>query len=195
MALDGAAARRRRRPRRRDPVAARDLGGLGPPARTSPTRWSTAATATSASALDKLDDPDVCPNCGAKHSFTEARQFNLMFKTHAGPGRGGRRRGLPAARDGPGHVHQLRQRAADEPQEAAVRHRPDRQVVPQRDHARQLRVPHPRVRADGDGVLRPARRGRSSGTSTGASERLPLVPRPRHPRPTSCGCGPTTPTS
>lgn len=35
--------------------------------------------------LDKLDDPDVCPNCGATKSFTEARQFNLMFKTHAGP--------------------------------------------------------------------------------------------------------------
>ena len=35
--------------------------------------------------LDKLDDPEVCPNCGAKHSFTEARQFNLMFKTYAGP--------------------------------------------------------------------------------------------------------------
>jgi glycyl-tRNA synthetase len=35
--------------------------------------------------LDKLEDPDVCPSCGAKSSFTEARQFNLMFKTHAGP--------------------------------------------------------------------------------------------------------------
>jgi glycyl-tRNA synthetase len=35
--------------------------------------------------LDKLDDPDTCPNCGATGSFTEARQFNLMFKTHAGP--------------------------------------------------------------------------------------------------------------
>ena len=35
--------------------------------------------------LDKLDDPGTCPNCGAKDSFTEARQFNLMFKTHAGP--------------------------------------------------------------------------------------------------------------
>ena len=34
---------------------------------------------------DKLDDPDTCPNCGAKNSFTEARQFNLMFKTQAGP--------------------------------------------------------------------------------------------------------------
>jgi len=35
--------------------------------------------------LDKLDDPHTCPNCGAKESFTEPRQFNLMFKTYAGP--------------------------------------------------------------------------------------------------------------
>ena len=35
--------------------------------------------------LDKLDDPDICPNCGAEKSFTEAREFNLMFKTQAGP--------------------------------------------------------------------------------------------------------------
>jgi len=35
--------------------------------------------------LDKLDDPDLCPTCGTKGSFTEAREFNLMFKTHAGP--------------------------------------------------------------------------------------------------------------
>ncbi len=27
----------------------------------------------------------MCPNCGAKKSFTEAREFNLMFKTQAGP--------------------------------------------------------------------------------------------------------------
>jgi glycyl-tRNA synthetase len=35
--------------------------------------------------LDKLDDPDVCPNCGSRGSFTEARAFNLLFKTTAGP--------------------------------------------------------------------------------------------------------------
>ncbi len=34
---------------------------------------------------DQLDDPSTCANCGAKDSFTEARAFNLMFKTHAGP--------------------------------------------------------------------------------------------------------------
>jgi len=35
--------------------------------------------------LDKLDDPNTCPNCGAVGKFTEPRAFNLMFKTHAGP--------------------------------------------------------------------------------------------------------------
>src|SRR3954452_16796597 len=35
--------------------------------------------------LDKLEDPNTCPSCGTKDSFTEARQFNLMFKTFAGP--------------------------------------------------------------------------------------------------------------
>jgi glycyl-tRNA synthetase len=35
--------------------------------------------------LDKLEDPEICPSCGAKGAFTEPRQFNLMFKTHAGP--------------------------------------------------------------------------------------------------------------
>ena len=34
---------------------------------------------------DHLDDPDTCPSCGKKGTLTEARAFNLMFKTHAGP--------------------------------------------------------------------------------------------------------------
>jgi glycyl-tRNA synthetase len=34
---------------------------------------------------DHLPESGACPNCGAKGSFTEARQFNLMFKTHVGP--------------------------------------------------------------------------------------------------------------
>lgn len=38
-----------------------------------------------------IDDPNLflseltCPNCGNKDSFTEARNFNLMFKTYIGP--------------------------------------------------------------------------------------------------------------
>ncbi|MEI2639778.1 MAG: glycine--tRNA ligase [Microthrixaceae bacterium] len=35
--------------------------------------------------LDKLEDPDQCPNCKERGTFTEPRAFNLMFKTHAGP--------------------------------------------------------------------------------------------------------------
>ena len=34
--------------------------------------------------LDKLEDPDTCPSCSKSGTFTEAREFNLMFKTHMG---------------------------------------------------------------------------------------------------------------
>lgn len=34
---------------------------------------------------DQLEDASVCPSCKKRDTFTEAKQFNLMFKTHAGP--------------------------------------------------------------------------------------------------------------
>jgi len=34
---------------------------------------------------DLINVKDPCPNCGAKDSFTESRQFNLMLKTFLGP--------------------------------------------------------------------------------------------------------------
>lgn len=34
---------------------------------------------------DHIEDPERCPECGAQGSLTEARQFNLMFKTYLGP--------------------------------------------------------------------------------------------------------------
>ena len=34
---------------------------------------------------DQLPESGACPNCGAKGSFTDARHFNLMFKTYVGP--------------------------------------------------------------------------------------------------------------
>ena len=34
---------------------------------------------------DQLEDPNICPSCGKSGTFTEARAFNLMFKTQAGP--------------------------------------------------------------------------------------------------------------
>ena len=93
--------------------------------------------------------------------------------------RGRDRPALPASGDRPGHLPELHQRGDQRPQEAAVRHRADRQELPQRDHAGQLHLPHPRVRADGDGVLRQARRGR--GVAPVLDRRAhPLVRRPRH---------------
>ncbi|MCY4067682.1 MAG: glycine--tRNA ligase [Acidimicrobiaceae bacterium] len=35
--------------------------------------------------LDKLEDSKACPDCREGGNFTEPRQFNLMFFTHAGP--------------------------------------------------------------------------------------------------------------
>ena len=34
---------------------------------------------------DHLENPMVCPGCGSEGTLTEARAFNLMFKTYAGP--------------------------------------------------------------------------------------------------------------
>ncbi|HUR77291.1 MAG TPA: glycine--tRNA ligase [Acidimicrobiales bacterium] len=34
---------------------------------------------------DQLPEDRVCPSCGAKDEFTDAKPFHLMFKTHAGP--------------------------------------------------------------------------------------------------------------
>ena len=35
--------------------------------------------------FDRLENADRCPKCGTAGTFTEARDFNLMFKTHMGP--------------------------------------------------------------------------------------------------------------
>ncbi len=150
------AARRRGRPRRGHPAARPPSGrprATWPP---SPTRWSTASNCHERWREDKIDG--VCPNCGS-HGPDRGPGLQPDVQDPCRPGRGRGPRGLPAARDGPGHVHQLRQRAQDHAQEAALRHRPGGQVVPQRDHPAELRLPHPRVRADGDGVLRAAGRG------------------------------------
>ena len=112
-----------------------------------------------------------------------------------GPGRGRGGCHLPAAGDRAGLVRQLQERPAVVAQEAAVRHRPGRQVVPQRDQPGQLRLPDARVRADGDAVLRPAR-GRSRCRIRG-----PGCPRDGHGTSGSasirraCGSASTRPTS
>ena len=134
--------------------------------------------------------PGQGPNC----DLTEARDFNLMFETTIGPVKESGTSVYPAARDGAGHLHQLQERAADRAPQAAVRHRAGRQVVPQRDHARQLPLPHARVRADGDGVLRAAGRGGRVVPLLGRRARG-LVPPLRHQARRTCACACTRPPS
>ena len=115
-------------------------------------------------------------------------QHDAQDLPRPGGGRGGP--ALPAPGDRAGHLRQLPQRADDRAQEAAVRHRPDRQELPQRDHARQLHLPHPRVRADGDGVLR--RAGHRRGVAPVLDRRAhALVRRPRHRPARTCGTSST----
>ncbi len=88
---------------------------------------------------------------------------------------------VPPSGDRPGHLHQLQERRPARATQAAVRHRTGRQVVPERDHPGQLPLPRPRVRADGDGVLRPAC-GRHQVARVLARAEGRLAPQPRPPR-------------
>ena len=97
---------------------------------------------------------------------------------------------VSAARDRPGHLRQLPQRARHHPRQGPVRHRPDRQELPQRGDHEGLHLPHPRVRAGGAGVLlraghrRPVVRALEGAAvqlvpEPGPQEGQPAVPRPR----------------
>ena len=115
-------------------------------------------------------------------------------RDHGRPGEGGGVDRLPAARDRAGDLPELQELPAVLAQEAAVRDRPDRQELSQRDHARQLHLPDAGVRADGDGVLRPARRRRTVVRAL-ARRADALVRRDSGSARTTCACAPTTPTS
>ena len=172
VAGDGPGARRHRRARRRDPHASAGVGHVRPrrlvqrPAGRVPDR----PQALPARRAARRRGPDARPTCRTRRiverlglrcpddggPLSAPRRFNLMFKTFMGPVEDDAGGHLPAPGDGPGLVRQLQERPAVVAQEAAVRDRPDRQVVPQRDQPGQLRLPDARVRADGDAVLRPA---------------------------------------
>ncbi len=85
-----------------------------------------------------------CPTCG-KHNFTDIRQFNLMFKTFQGVTEDAKNTVYLRPETAQGIFVNFNERPAHHPQQAAVRHRPDRQVLPQRDHPGQLHLPRPRV--------------------------------------------------
>ena len=110
------------------------------------------------------------------------------------PRAGVRREGLPPAGDRAGHLHQLQERAPARQAASSVRDRQRRrQVVPERDHSGQLPLSDARVRADGDGVLRPARRVDGLVPLLGAGARR-LVPALRAAR-VGCASASTPPRS
>ncbi len=166
--LDGAAARRRRADRRRDPQPAAGVAGIRSPRQLHrPARRLHQLQA--AIPPRQARRPERLPELRRHEQLHRGPRVQPDVQDPGRAGRGHRRRRLPAPGDRPGDVHQLRAGAADVAQEAAVRHRPGRQELPQRDHAAELDLPHPRVRTDGDGVLRAAARSRRTGTSTGAT--------------------------
>ena len=210
VAGDGPGPRRHRRPRRRDPDApagvghvrarrlvqrpARRVRQLPPPLsprraarRRGPQRDRPARPRHRRAPRPRLSQrrrpavgaPPVQPDVHVAH----------------GPGRGRRVDRLLPPRDRPGQVRQLQERPAELAQEDPVRHRPDRQDLPQRDLARQLRVPDARVRADGDAVLRPPGGGRLDRVR-GVAAAPPGLVRGLRRRPRSgCASASTRPTS
>ena len=189
MALDAARARGHRRPRLGDPPEPEGLGGVRPPRRlhrpAGPVpRQVQAALPRGPPARGRRSRrrrPERrAPLPRLRRRPLPPAQLQPDVRDPRRPGRRRGLRGLPAPGDGPGHLHQLQERALLRPQEAALRDRPGRQVLPQRDHPRQLHLPHPRVRADGDGVLRAARRRRALVPRVDRDPQQ-LVRRPRPP--------------
>ena len=138
--------------------------------------------------------PPRAPVPRRRRTTVRAAQVQPDVPDVDGPGPGRRRGRLPATRDRAGHLRQLQERPRDVAQEDPVRHRPDRQGVPERDLARQLRVPDARVRADGDAVLRPSLDGRRSTSRRGASAEARGT-RATASRPRACASGSIGPTN
>ena len=134
-----------------------------------------------------------CPSCGG--DLTEPREFNLMFETyHRRAQRRGKARRSSAPRPPRASSSTSRTSCDTTRVQGALRHRPDRQELPQRDHAAELHLPLARVRADGDRVLLPPER---------VAQVVRVLARPPHQvvhrtsawPASSCGCASTTRTS
>ena len=104
-----------------------------------------------------MDEEIRSPDSGA-FDWTDVRQFNLMFETHIGPASDSESKVYLRPETAQGifvHFQNVRETAR---QQVPVRHRADRQGLPQRDRRAAVHLPDARVRADGDAVLRQARR-------------------------------------
>ena len=144
--------------------------------------------------IDNPDDVDLatiaCPNCGTRGAWTEPRPFNGMLKTYLG-----------VIEDESG-LHYLRPETAQGIFLNFVnvmnssRKKPPFGIAQIGKSFRneitpgQLHLPHPRVRADGDGVLRRARHRRGVAPDLDRPAHR-LVHRSRHRPATTCGTSST----
>ena len=173
-------ARRHRGPGRGDPDAPAHVGGHRPPgglhrpAGAVPGRVQAALSRGPPARGRGADggDPTPADLPGVRRRAVRAAQLQPDVRDPHGPGAVRGLGDLPAPRDRPGHVRGLQERAPVHAQEAAVRHRPGGQELPQRDHARatssSARASSSRWRWSSSS--RPPRS--TSGTSTGRSERF-----------------------
>ena len=89
----------------------------------------------------------------AQHRVPGVRQVRLYRHPQVQPDvqdlpgrdRGQQERALPAARDGAGHLCQLQEHPAHHPPQDSLWRGADWKILPQRNHARKLHLPHPRV--------------------------------------------------
>ena len=95
----------------------------------------------------------VCPNCGAVGQFTEPMPFKLMFKTQMGANAHDSMVLYLRPETAQGIFANFRNVGRQHPRQGPVRHRRDRQELPQRGNHQGLHLPHPRVRAGGIGVF------------------------------------------
>src|SRR5216683_2107362 len=130
-----------------------DIEGLDAAILMHPKVWE--ASGHVAGFTDPLVDCKHCKNRFRADDHRAAPVQPHVQDVHGSGRRGGGGR-VPPARNGPGDLRQLLERAAVVAPEDPLWDRADRQGVPQRDHPRQLHLSDPRVRADGNAVLREA---------------------------------------
>ena len=152
--------------------------------RASPTRWSTAWTCKLRFRADKLEyalcgrKPSVHPGENDECDLTEPRQFNLMFETFMGPVRDDAARVFLRPETAQGIFVNFKNVLQFARRKSLVRHRADREGIPQRDHSRQLHLPDLRVRDDGksDSVAADDQADDSSCTRRWMEDRMRCTP-------------------
>ena len=193
VALDAAGARRHRGAGLGDHPKPQGLGGvraLSPASRTPSSSASGSAssafvrmTSASSSSAQRTAPRARFAAPSAAADFSEPRQFNLMFQTYRvrrsrsgrvdGPICGPRRRRASSSTSRTSCSSPARSRLSGSPRSAS----PSATKSP----PRRIRLSHPRVRADGNGILLQAGGATWNGTTTGSPSDFNWYTALRHP--------------